>query len=224
MKLLFFLIPLFVLIPQVFADSTIIEPENNSNIITIPLGIIEDGSQIKSTSFTLTIPQQQQTYCIIKLIDDYLDPIPISDKFVCQGIHTIQLDKKGTDALQSKLPYDSFKFSIVLENQKQVTVFTISDIEVTYDTPKYFAEIKDGKVTSVIVADNNFVSDLGGQWKETGKNIRGHYAGIDELYDAELDVFIKPLKDVIYNFDSFLGVWDFDLPMKQESMINNGTE
>jgi len=61
---------------------------------------------------------------------------------------------------------------------------------------KYYAEIIDGKVARVIVADTQewCEKNLGGTWVETNLEgtIRGKYAGIGDTYDAATDTFIAP--------------------------------
>ncbi len=66
-------------------------------------------------------------------------------------------------------------------------------------------------VTKVVVLANDFITDdngnevealgvgflaglIGGVWKQTSynSNFRGKYAGIGDLYDADLDEFVSP--------------------------------
>jgi hypothetical protein len=72
----------------------------------------------------------------------------------------------------------------------------------------HFAKIVDGKVVSVIVAEENFfktfVDSSPGQYIQTSYNtignkhtqggtpLRGNYAGVGYTYDAEKDVFVAP--------------------------------
>lgn len=75
----------------------------------------------------------------------------------------------------------------------------------------HFAKIENGIVTQVIVVSNDkapgefpeseapgaeFCSNLlGGEWKQTSYNssFRAKFAGIGDLYDADLDEFIIPI-------------------------------
>jgi hypothetical protein len=67
----------------------------------------------------------------------------------------------------------------------------------------HWAEIdKNNKVIRVLVGDNNeadegeaFMNSLGGVWIKTSynANIRGKFAAIGDLYDAEKDEFIEPV-------------------------------
>jgi len=76
----------------------------------------------------------------------------------------------------------------------------------------HFAKIENGIVTQVIVVSNDdcgggefpesepigqaFIASLGitGKWLQTSyhENFRGNYAGIEMLYDANLDEFVPP--------------------------------
>jgi len=76
----------------------------------------------------------------------------------------------------------------------------------------HFAKIENGVVREVIVIDNDdcgggdfptsepvgqaFIASIGltGEWLQTSYhgNFRGKYAGIGEIYDAELDEFVTP--------------------------------
>jgi hypothetical protein len=71
----------------------------------------------------------------------------------------------------------------------------------------HFAKVVDGKVTQVIVAEqeffDTFVDSSPGQWIQTsynthgnqhpeGRPLRGNYAGIGYTYDATNDVFVAP--------------------------------
>ena len=71
----------------------------------------------------------------------------------------------------------------------------------------HFAKVVDGKVTQVIVAEqeffNTFVDTSPGTWIQTsyntranqhpeGRPLRGNYAGIGYTYDQTNDVFIAP--------------------------------
>ena len=77
----------------------------------------------------------------------------------------------------------------------------------------HFAEVKNGIVTRVIVAEKDFIDSLPNpsEWIQTSYNtyggkhydpetgkintkppLRKNYAGIDFKYDAELDAFIPP--------------------------------
>ena len=67
----------------------------------------------------------------------------------------------------------------------------------------YYAKVENGYVTKVIVADEEFISGLEGDWVETSYDTRGginskgaplrkNYAGIGYKYDSVRDMFIPP--------------------------------
>jgi hypothetical protein len=72
----------------------------------------------------------------------------------------------------------------------------------------HFAKVIDGKVTQVIVAEpeffDTFVDSSPGTWLQTSYNtfgnkhlkggtpLRGNYAGVGYIYDADKDVFYAP--------------------------------
>jgi hypothetical protein len=75
----------------------------------------------------------------------------------------------------------------------------------------HFAKIEDGIVTTVIVAEQDYISTISGTWVQTSFNTRGgkhydpdtgeedggtplrkNYAGIGYTYDSERDAFIPP--------------------------------
>ena len=67
----------------------------------------------------------------------------------------------------------------------------------------HFAKIENGFVTEVIVAEQDFINNLSGQWVQTSYNtkgnqhpngmpLRGNYAGIGFTYDQTKDAFIPP--------------------------------
>lgn len=75
----------------------------------------------------------------------------------------------------------------------------------------HFAEIKDGIVVQVIVADNLewCESNLGGTWLQTSYSgsIRKNYAGIGYSYDEARDAFIAPEPEGNLGFDETTCQW-----------------
>jgi hypothetical protein len=81
----------------------------------------------------------------------------------------------------------------------------------------HFAKIDNGIVSQVIVVSNDdcaggnfpaseaagqtFIASLGltGEWKQTSynANFRGKYAGTGDTYDADADVFVSPVSEVV---------------------------
>jgi hypothetical protein len=95
----------------------------------------------------------------------------------------------------------------------------------------HFAKVIDGKVTQVIVAEqeffDTFVDTSPGAWIQTsyntqgnqhpeGRPLRGNYAGIGFTYDATNDVFYapKPFNSWALNEDTWL--WEAPVAMPDD--------
>lgn len=88
----------------------------------------------------------------------------------------------------------------------------------------HFAKVVDGKVTQVIVAEqeffNTFVDTSPGQWIQTSYNTQGgqhtqggtplrkNYAGIGYSYDAGRDAFIPPTPFASWVINEDTCLWD----------------
>ena len=94
----------------------------------------------------------------------------------------------------------------------------------------HFAKVLDGKVVQVIVAEpeffDTFVDSSPGQWLQTSYNtcggvhygadgepdggpaLRGNYAGIGYIYDAENDVFYAPQPDPSWVLNTQTWLWE----------------
>lgn len=81
----------------------------------------------------------------------------------------------------------------------------------------HFALIEEGIVQQVIVAEQDFIDTLPGQWVQTsynthggqhpeGRPLRKNYAGIGYAYDVTRDAFIppKPTENAVLNEDTCL--------------------
>jgi hypothetical protein len=90
----------------------------------------------------------------------------------------------------------------------------------------HFAKVVAGKVTEVIVAEQEFVDTLPGQWIQTSYNtygnqhpenrpLRGNFAGIGYTYDAVNDVFIPPQPFPSWVLNSSW-LWEAPVPMPQD--------
>ena len=102
----------------------------------------------------------------------------------------------------------------------------------------HFAKVVDGKVTQVIVAEqeffDTFVDSSPGQWLRTSYNMRGgvhyepnsdtpkadqsqalrkNYAGIGYSYDAQRDAFIPPKPFNSWLLDEQTCLWNAPTPM-----------
>ena len=77
----------------------------------------------------------------------------------------------------------------------------------------HFAKVEDEIVVAVIVAEQDFIATLPGQWVQTSYNtnanvhalggtpLRGNYAGIGYTYDSTNDVFYPPRPYASWNLD-----------------------
>lgn len=96
----------------------------------------------------------------------------------------------------------------------------------------HFAKVLDGKVTQVIVAEpdffNTFVDSSPGQWIQTSYNthgnqhklggtpLRGNFAGIGFIYDAQNDVFYEPQPYASWTLNQATWLWDAPTPYPQD--------
>lgn len=87
----------------------------------------------------------------------------------------------------------------------------------------HYAKVVDGKVTQVIVAEadffTTFVDSSPGTWVQTSYNtignqhllggtpLRGNFAGVGYIYDAENDVFYEPQPEPDAVLDKSTWTW-----------------
>ena len=98
----------------------------------------------------------------------------------------------------------------------------------------HFAEVKNGIVTQVIVADSDFfktfVDSSAGEWIQTSYNtrcgihygedgnpdggvaLRGNYAGIGYIHDREHDVFYPPQPYPSWTIEAPTWIWTPPIP------------
>jgi len=84
----------------------------------------------------------------------------------------------------------------------------------------HFAEVIDGKVTNVIVAEQPFIDTLSGTWVQTSYNtyggvhklggtpLRKNYAAIGYDYDSTKDAFIPPKPYNSWTLNETTCLWD----------------
>ena len=84
----------------------------------------------------------------------------------------------------------------------------------------HFAKVIDGIVTQVIVAEQDFVDTLGGEWVQTsynthgGKHLNGgtplrkNFAGIGYHYDKSKDAFYAPQPYASWTLNSTSFLWE----------------
>jgi hypothetical protein len=92
----------------------------------------------------------------------------------------------------------------------------------------HYAKVLDGKVTKVIVAEedffNTFIDSTPGEWIQTSYNthlgahrlggtpLRKNFAGIGFTYDAQRDAFIAPKKYDSWTLNETTCDWDAPTP------------
>jgi hypothetical protein len=87
----------------------------------------------------------------------------------------------------------------------------------------HFAKIKNGIVTEVIVAEQDHINTLDGQWVQTsyntyenqhpeGRPLRGNFAGVGDTYDPVNDVFYKPQPFPSWTLNKTIWAWDAPKP------------
>jgi len=84
----------------------------------------------------------------------------------------------------------------------------------------HYAKIENDIVTNVIVADEDFIQTLNGEWIQTSYNTKGgvhllggtplrkNYAGIGYTYDRLKDAFIEPQPSEEYILNEEKCVWE----------------
>jgi hypothetical protein len=92
----------------------------------------------------------------------------------------------------------------------------------------HFAKVCDGFVTQVIVAEpeffDTFIDTSPGQWIQTsynthgnqhpeGRPLRGNFAGIGYVYDANNDVFYAPQPFPSWILNNTTWTWEAPVPM-----------
>ena len=91
----------------------------------------------------------------------------------------------------------------------------------------HFAKIENNKVVNVIVAEQEHIDTLDGEWiqtsyntiqgkhKQGGKPLRGNYAGIGYDYDRVNDIFLppKPYPSFILDVETATWIAPIDKPL-----------
>ena len=83
----------------------------------------------------------------------------------------------------------------------------------------HYARIENDQVVEVIVAEQDFVATLSGEWVQTSYNtqagvhllggtpLRKNYAGIGYTYNRELDAFVPPKPYASWILDPATALW-----------------
>jgi hypothetical protein len=93
----------------------------------------------------------------------------------------------------------------------------------------HFAKIENGLVTEVIVAEQDFIDTISGQWVQTsynthgnqhpeGRPLRGNYAGIGDTYDQNNDVFYSPQPYPSWSLNQSTWLWEAPIPMPTDGL------
>ncbi len=91
-----------------------------------------------------------------------------------------------------------------------------------------FAEVIDGIVTKVIVAEQDFIDGLPNkeQWIQTSynNNIRKNYAGVGYSYDEARDAFIPPKPFDSWTLNEETCNWEAPTPYPDDGQMYNWDE
>jgi hypothetical protein len=94
----------------------------------------------------------------------------------------------------------------------------------------HFAKVVNGIVTSVIVAEQDFVDTQEGTWVQTSYNtlgnvhlldntpLRKNYAGIGYVYDEGRDAFYSPQPFASWTLNEDTCLWDSPVPYPEEGV------
>lgn len=100
----------------------------------------------------------------------------------------------------------------------------------------HYAKIENNIVTTVIVAESEFISTLNGTWIQTSYNtyggqhrnggtpLRKNYAGVGFTYDRELDAFIPPRPFASWTLDEDTCLWEPPTPRPNDGKIYDWDE
>ena len=108
----------------------------------------------------------------------------------------------------------------------------------------HYAQIENGKVTNVIVAESNFIATQTGTWIQTSYNTRGgihygangqpdggvalrkNYAGIGYIYDSTRDAFYTPQPSNLYQLNETTCLWELNpiyTPLVSVKVVSQAT-
>ena len=202
--------------PPPNAQEKIAQHVTNDNAVralqVFDISQVEKGSQITSTNAGFTLSDNIGDDCVLILNEPHLNKNEISDPFVCSINNTVPLKTIGLHALQTKLNSEKFNIEIKLIDTNKIINIPSSDItlEISYLTPTYFAQVENGIVTSVIVADQNFVDNLTGVWINSEGKV-----GVGYSYDGVTFTPQQPFPSWVLNSN----VWEAPTPLPSNGKI-----
>ena len=182
---------------------------------TFDIKAIEKGSSIVNTFTIVTLDTNIGNSCVLVLNESHLNNDEISEPFICDTVNSVMLNVKGNHALQSVLRSDEYNIAVKANNTDSLIPITSKDLSLTvfYKTPQYFAQVENGIVKNVIVADKEFIDTQSGTWIETTKDysLHGKYAGIGDTYDVIKNKFIpkQPYQSWVLNINNG---WESPVP------------
>jgi len=106
----------------------------------------------------------------------------------------------------------------------------------------HFAEVKEGVVVNVIVADQAFVDDLEGTWIQTSYNTKGNvhygqdgepdgdvalrknYAAIGSIYNSTEDAFHEPAFYESWNLNATTFLWEPPVEKPDNPIMEEGED
>jgi hypothetical protein len=104
----------------------------------------------------------------------------------------------------------------------------------------HFAKIEDNLVTTVIVAEQDYIDTLEGTWVQTSYNSKGgvhygqdgnpdggvalrkNYAGVDHTYDSVKDAFYEPKPHNSWTLDDDTCYWEPPIAYPDDDAIDKG--
>lgn len=100
----------------------------------------------------------------------------------------------------------------------------------------HFAKIENNTVVNVIVAEQDFIDTMDGEWVQTSYNtkgnqhahgkqpMRGNYAGIGDVYDRENDVFYEQKPFASWSLDTQTWTWLAPVPKPDDENLYSWDE
>lgn len=97
----------------------------------------------------------------------------------------------------------------------------------------HFAKIESNLVTEVIVAEQDFIDTLSGEWVQTSYNthqnqhatggtaLRGNYAGIGYYYDRTNDVFYPQQPFASWTLNTTNWTWEPPIPVPDDAGLSD---